>query len=227
MAAPGFTHAPVTELAKSVERTVRGRHASASTPSSTFRGFSWGSAVHGALAAAAAGSTDEGLRSTCRDLLVEQGRPLDDHGEPSELWELLELVRTVRRSDLWARAHAAERHLVEVPFAAPGVPQLRQVEEVESERTRASGERGQLDLFSAPEIDGVQEARTTVTESPDDGVGVLEGVIDLAFQESDGWVIVDYKTDVGPIRTSSHARERTVARSTCTPRRGRSSPASP
>ena len=28
-------------------------------------------------------------------------------------------------------------------------------------------------------------------------VQVLEGVIDLAFLEKDGWVIADYKTDVG------------------------------
>jgi ATP-dependent helicase/nuclease subunit A len=28
-------------------------------------------------------------------------------------------------------------------------------------------------------------------------VRVLEGVIDLAFREPDGWVIADYKTDVG------------------------------
>jgi ATP-dependent helicase/nuclease subunit A len=26
---------------------------------------------------------------------------------------------------------------------------------------------------------------------------VLEGVIDLVFEEPDGWVVVDYKTDVG------------------------------
>jgi ATP-dependent helicase/nuclease subunit A len=28
-------------------------------------------------------------------------------------------------------------------------------------------------------------------------VTVLEGVVDLAFREADGWVIADYKTDVG------------------------------
>ena len=213
LATPGFTHAPVTELAKPVERTsVRRRAASDSKHSSTFRGFSWGSAVHGALAAAAADSTDEGLRSTCRDLLVEQGRPLDAHGEPRELGELLELVRTVRRSDLWTRAHAAERHAVEIPFAAPGVPERRQVEEAASERMQPSEEHRQLDLFPALVIAGGQEAPPIVTETPGDGVRVLEGVIDLAFQESGGWVIVDYKTDVGTdpdfqTRTQAYRRQ--------------------
>ena len=37
-------------------------------------------------------------------------------------------------------------------------------------------------------------------ERPADNGGIprlVEGVIDLAFREPDGWVIVDYKTDVG------------------------------
>jgi ATP-dependent exoDNAse (exonuclease V) beta subunit len=29
--------------------------------------------------------------------------------------------------------------------------------------------------------------------------GVLEEMIDLAFREADGWVIVDYKTDLGAV----------------------------
>jgi len=51
-----------------------------------------------------------------------------------------------------------------------------------------------------------QAAEATLVETPfalsidsggDNGVPiVVEGVIDLAFREPDGWVIVDYKTDV-------------------------------
>ena len=83
---------------------------------------------------------------------------------------------------------------------------------METERARPCEERRPLDLFSATAIDDVQEARTKVTERPDDGVRVLEGVIDLAFQESDGWVIVDYKTDVGTdpdfqVRTQVYRRQ--------------------
>ena len=41
---------------------------------------------------------------------------------------------------------------------------------------------------------------------------LVEGVIDLAFREADGWVIVDYKTDVGddpdfPARRRTYRRQ--------------------
>jgi ATP-dependent helicase/nuclease subunit A len=40
----------------------------------------------------------------------------------------------------------------------------------------------------------------------------LEGVIDLAFREADGWVVADYKTDVGtdpdfPLREAAYRRQ--------------------
>jgi ATP-dependent helicase/nuclease subunit A len=50
-------------------------------------------------------------------------------------------------------------------------------------------------------------------EAPEEGVpGILEGVVDLAFREADGWVIVDYKTDVGtdpdfPRRRAAYRRQ--------------------
>jgi ATP-dependent helicase/nuclease subunit A len=34
------------------------------------------------------------------------------------------------------------------------------------------------------------------TEDRSDAPQLVEGVIDLAFEEADGWVIADYKTDV-------------------------------
>jgi ATP-dependent helicase/nuclease subunit A len=36
-----------------------------------------------------------------------------------------------------------------------------------------------------------------VGSATEDTLRVLEGVIDLAFREADGWVVADYKTDVG------------------------------
>ena len=36
-----------------------------------------------------------------------------------------------------------------------------------------------------------------VAEGENMPVSVLEGVIDLAFRERGGWVVADYKTDVG------------------------------
>jgi ATP-dependent exoDNAse (exonuclease V) beta subunit len=65
-------------------------------------------------------------------------------------------------------------------------------------RSRGSRARRQLDLFG-PERPGASAGGAGRAEE-DGGTGpidVLEGVIDLAFREADGWVIADYKTDVG------------------------------
>ena len=172
---------------------------------SELRGFAWGSAVHGALALSATNPNDEILRAGCRDLLVEHQRPLDDRGEPIELLELLGLVRSVRESDIWKRAQDAGRRLVEIPFAIPGL-ELEVVPEQDVDRKPVdpTGKR-QLDLFGGggpvpepeqapadvpPEF-SVSDSETEVLPT------VVEGVIDLAFKERGGWVIADYKTDVG------------------------------
>ena len=135
--------------------------ASGPGPDLAFRGLSWGSAVHGALDAAARGAAGQGLREACRTLLLVTDRPQRD-GEPTELDELVGLVERVLASSLWARAHAAQRVLTEVPFAFHASP-------------------GRID-----DEDG-----------PPDRPRILEGIVDLAFLEPDGWVLVDYKTDVG------------------------------
>jgi ATP-dependent helicase/nuclease subunit A len=164
--------------------------------------------VHGALAAAALGPDPVALRATCRDLLVQNERPLDDHGEPVELVELVELVAAVLSSDLWIRAHRAARMLSEVPFAVAGVTKEIRTEDTGPGAHRA---RPQLDLFGAPEHEGSTD-ESVPPQSPDRRVQVLEGVIDLAFLEDDGWVIADYKTDVGtdpdfPRRRAGYRRQ--------------------
>jgi hypothetical protein len=42
----------------------------------------------------------------------------------------------------------------------------------------------------------------------DDAPLVLDGVIDLAFKEDDGWVLVDWKTDRSPTEETVHRYER-------------------
>jgi ATP-dependent helicase/nuclease subunit A len=234
LGAPTFVHESVTQIAKATDGLPRVRSfGEGEAPARDFRGFSWGSAVHGALAAAAAGPDREALRATCRDLLVENGRPLDDHGEPLELTELVELVGAVQRSDLWRRALRAERMLAEVPFATPGMerPDAARVGDTAPESGPTDGADGdgvggggkggrrggrarpQLDLFggspplgagSPPDADAGGDAGGTLR--------VLEGVIDLAFRETDGWVVADYKTDVGtdpdfPSREAAYRRQ--------------------
>ena len=136
----------------------------------TLRGYAWGSAVHGTLAAAAQGVEGEALEFVARALLVEHERPLDERGAPAELDELMSMVGRVRASDLWRRAERADMRQPEVPFAV--------------ERPTENG--------------GIPR--------------LVEGVIDLAFREADGWVIVDYKTDVGddpdfPARRRAYRRQ--------------------
>jgi ATP-dependent helicase/nuclease subunit A len=216
MDVPTFVHESVTTLAKGAESqvgetpTARGRD-----PASELRGFSWGSVVHGALAAAAGTPDPDAVRATCRDLLVEHGRPLDDHGEPTELVELVSLVGSVQRSSLWDRARRAERMLAEVPFAAPaaavpdagagGVGTLPPGDGSADDDGRSgrpgggSGRaRRQLDLFGGDHPRPARSEDPPPEESSQGGPQrVVEGVIDLAFKEAEGWVIADYKTDVG------------------------------
>jgi ATP-dependent helicase/nuclease subunit A len=224
---PTYEHASVTHVAKDRQggpgggvrdgapsQTGNGAGAAAvpgpngttagGTRAGELRGYAWGSAVHGALAAAATKPDDEALRSACRDLLVEHQRPLDDHGEPLELRELLELVRAVRASALWARAQAADRTLVEVAFAVPGLAVDDEVgDEVEPEEPVPTPGRRQLDLFA--NVGGGDEPAAPAASTDESGALdgatdvplVLEGVVDLAFRERGGWVIADYKTDVG------------------------------
>jgi ATP-dependent helicase/nuclease subunit A len=190
---PTSSHRTVTEVTKEPGGEIapapapeRGEQAGID-----FRGFEWGSAVHGALAAAARAPGAESLRATCRDLLVEHGRPLDDHGEPVELSELTELVRAVQSSDLWTRAMSSERVLSEVSFALPGWDARGAAPPTGEEPKK---DRPQLDLFGGRAEPTSDPVRPPPAAAPPT---VLEGVIDLAFLEPGGWVVADYKTDVG------------------------------
>lgn len=171
-ARPSYEFASITELAKTDEAEAREAAVQGADPGAepaqsddpatprvpdrtTLRGYAWGSAVHGTLAAAAQGVGGEALEFVARALLVEHERPLDERGAPAELEELMSLVGRVHASELWRRAERADMRHPEVPFAV---------------------------------------------DRPEENGGVprlVEGVIDLAFREADGWVIVDYKTDVG------------------------------
>jgi ATP-dependent helicase/nuclease subunit A len=138
------------------------------------RGTDWGSAVHDGLQYAALGMSGAALRDACRNRLVALDRPLDAAGQPAELDELLAIIAAVLDSTLWQRALAADTMLVEAPFAVP---------------------------FSAAEYAALTGADPAAPG--DDAPGgdapaleVVDGRIDLVFREADGWVVVDYKSDV-------------------------------
>jgi ATP-dependent helicase/nuclease subunit A len=222
-AEPSFRHVSVTDLAKhdragGASRLPGEGGAGVGADESVagaFRGYSWGSAVHGALAAAATDDSEVGLRAACRALLVEHARPLDDHGQPRELEELVALVRAVRGSDLWRRAAAASRVLAEVPFAVPGVtrPPPPHAPEPEQDGTPRRRAMRQLDLFGGAAHGTPAEPEVAGGGEEDEPLpSILEGVVDLAFREKGGWVIADYKTDVGtdpdfPARVEAYRRQ--------------------
>jgi len=56
------------------------------------------------------------LRSTCKDLLAEYAKPINESGKPLGLMELVQAVETVCASELRARARRAEKLVVEVPL---------------------------------------------------------------------------------------------------------------
>ena len=123
---PGYRFGSVTSLAKGTD--VPGSQltldlGAGGVAAQRSRGFSWGTVVHGALAAAAGDLSGEELGVVCRALLLENERPVNALGEPTELGELLTLLGAVGASPLWQRAQAAEQALVEVPFATR-VPEL-------------------------------------------------------------------------------------------------------
>ncbi len=123
------------------------------------------------------------LREPGRDLSAQARAALEEQGLPgSRAAEALAVVAAVRASEIWGRAAAAESLLVEVPFDIclhPGDPLLRAI----------------------PTLPGAggpgADARVPV---------LVRGVIDLAFRETDGWVIVDWKTDAA--RTPAELAER-------------------
>ena len=88
------------------------------------------------------------LRPEARTLLAEHGLDVDEADKASSV------VKSVMQSEIWKRAEASSRRLMEVPFQI------------------LHGEKDGVDLPT-----------------------VIRGVIDLVFEEADGWVLVDYKTD--------------------------------
>jgi ATP-dependent helicase/nuclease subunit A len=111
--------------------------------------------------------------------LAEQARSaLEEQGLPSSrAAEALAVVAAVRASGIWRRAVAAERLLVETPFDICLHP-------------------------GDPLLDAAGEGPGAFGTVP----VLVRGVVDLAFRESTGWVIVDWKTDAA--RTPAELAER-------------------
>ena len=230
LAAPSFLFRPVVKAAKSIAAATtasdsaalpaRSSSASGETAASeripvasedrVFRGFSWGRAVHGALAAAAGGITREALRAACRNQLVEHF-PLGGQDDPAKLDKLLGVVESVLASSLWGRARKADTVLAEMPFATMCLEGTARAAGAAvhglTDQDQPSAGQSWAEL-SAEAVTSPLALRTAgrgragplaegLAASGPKPLEVLEGVIDLAFREDDGWIIADYKTDAG------------------------------
>jgi ATP-dependent helicase/nuclease subunit A len=204
-AAPSFRAAPVSERKVEVRAAeageaegtagalapadaVRGDVAAAADAAAPppRRGTDWGTAVHDALQYAAEGRAGDALRDACRNRLIALERPLDASGEPAELDELLAAVAAVLASPLWQRARAAETMLVEVPFAVPfGADEYRSAVEGDDSVPGGAPAPGHAAI--------ADDALIVAAVAPPREI--VDGRIDLAFRDADGWVIVDYKSD--------------------------------
>jgi len=129
-------------------------------------GMAWGRAVHKMLEAAGKWDGDFLLRL---DRLAKNILVAEEMS-PDKKGELVRLIRSIVQSDFWDRVKKAERKLFEVPFSI-------------------LTDKAALDL--SPPAERTANTGIATKNLP----AILTGTIDLAFLESGGWVIADFKTD--------------------------------
>ncbi|MGB8958768.1 MAG: UvrD-helicase domain-containing protein [Candidatus Aminicenantales bacterium] len=143
----------------------------------------WGSEVHVMLktvgeswpetgtAFMTPGSGEDSLVRMARAVLVSSGR------EPAASRDLAAHVGKIIRSPFWQRAMRAGRRLYEVPFSV-------RVEAGDPEYADLTGAIGLVPVSGGQPVVAAPGAPV-----------FLSGAVDLLFEEEDGWVIADYKTD--------------------------------
>jgi ATP-dependent helicase/nuclease subunit A len=145
-------------------------------------GMSWGSAVHALLSGLGKAwpasprpgqpeTSERTLEIMARNALAAVGR------DPGESDRLVSLIREILASEFWARAMAAQRKFFEIPFAV-------KVEAGDPDHADLTSRAGMVSMAGKKPVATAEKAPL-----------FLSGAIDLAFLESDGWVIADYKTD--------------------------------
>jgi len=169
-------------LRESVTSIARRETASPEWPASGF-GMKWGTAVHSMLNVVgkarrdgrpdkeAPAISDDTLRLLARNALEAT------HLVAGEEEKLAALVREIISSEFWARAMAAGTRFFETPFAVKVGPE-------DPDYGELSSRAGLVSMAGMRPVAPVKNAPL-----------FLSGAIDLAFLESDGWVIADYKTD--------------------------------
>jgi ATP-dependent helicase/nuclease subunit A len=152
------------------------------------KGMAFGSVVHRAIELLGKGLPEADLEDAVRMLAAEEGLVVEHVGEA------VRVVRGVLGSEIWQRSLRARRRLFEVPLM------LRKLVD-EVSLLSGGGVGAGTGLESAGDSgSGSGDSATEVAASLGGGVATVEhayirGVIDFLFEEDDGWVIVDFKTD--------------------------------
>lgn len=118
----------------------------------TGKGMAWGRVLHRLLEAVMSDPTLS-VETVAGNLLADEAR------RPEDVEEVVRIVAGVRASPLWRRALAAQKRLVEVPFA-------------------------------------IRVPGAEIAAGAGNGDTLLQGAIDLVFEEEERWVVVDYKSDI-------------------------------
>ncbi len=133
------------------------------------KGMSFGSVVHRSLELLGKGVPESEIENTIRFLADEEGMAEEYISEAARV------VRSVITSELWQRSLRARRRLFEVPLMI---------------RKNANEAIVSSDAGSA-----ASEVAVAVEGTGSIQYAYVRGVIDFLFEEEDGWVIVDFKTD--------------------------------
>ncbi|SDT08846.1 ATP-dependent helicase/nuclease subunit A [Paenibacillaceae bacterium GAS479] len=137
------------------------------------RGMAFGSVVHQAIELLGKGLPEAKLDDAIRMLASEE-----DLAE-KHVAQAVRVVRNVLASELWQRSLQARRRLFEVPL-------MFRKRADEAGVLGHGGDAGHEVAASA------MEGSDSVSPAP---YILVRGVIDFLFEEEDGWVIVDFKTD--------------------------------
>jgi len=174
MSRPTYTVISVTNQTKAVGERPEW--------SSEGKGMAFGSVVHRAIEKIGKGLPEVHLEDAVGMLTAEEGLIVEHAAEA------VRVVRNVLGSEIWQRSLHARRRLFEVPLM------LRKRADEVSVFSSIGGIAGTGDSGMA------RDPSNEVAASSSGGTAIVDhayirGVIDFLFEEDDGWVIVDFKTD--------------------------------
>ncbi len=133
------------------------------------KGMAFGSVVHRTIEMLGKGLAEAELEDTISFLADEEGM------DKAHISEAARIVKSVIASEIWQRSLRASRRLFEVPLMI---------------RKNSDGISGFSDAGgAASEVADGSEGTSSIQYA------YVRGVIDFLFEEEDGWVIVDFKTD--------------------------------